>query len=64
MLEQWNIGIMGSGKLRQWFIAKTLLARKSINERLSCKIIPVNGGIFDIPTLRYSLAQTWHAKHD
>ena len=50
MLEQWNNGILGSGKLRQWFIGKTLLTRKLINERLPCKII--------IPTFQYSLAQT------
>jgi len=56
MLEQWEIGILGSGKLRQWFIDKTLLTRKLINEKLSYKII--------IPTFQYPLAQTWHAKHE
>ena len=49
-MECWNNGILGSGKLRQWFIGKTLLTRKLINERLPYKII--------IPTLQYSLAQT------
>jgi len=45
MLEQWNSGILGSGKLRQWFIGNTLLTRKLINERLPCKInIPVFPG--------------------
>jgi hypothetical protein len=56
MLEQWKIGILGSGKLRQWLIDKTLLTRKLMNEKLPYKII--------IPTLQYSLAQTWHAKHE
>jgi len=64
MLKQWNIGILGSGKLRQWFIGKTLLTTKLVNEKLVCKIIPANHGIFDIPTFQYSLAQTWHAKHE
>jgi hypothetical protein len=54
MLEQWSTGILGSGKLRQWFIGKTLLTRKLIDERLACKIIPANDGIFDIPTSQYS----------
>jgi hypothetical protein len=39
MLEQWKIGILGSGKLRQWLIGKTLLTRKLMNEKLPCKII-------------------------
>jgi len=47
MLEQWNNGILGSGKLREWFIGKTLLTRKSINEKLPYKII--------IPTFQYSI---------
>jgi hypothetical protein len=42
MLEQWNTGIMGSGRLGQWFVGKTLLTRKLINERLPYKtIIPL-----------------------
>jgi hypothetical protein len=42
MLEYWNTGIMGSGRLGQWFVGKTLLTRKLINERFPCKtIIPI-----------------------
>jgi hypothetical protein len=48
MLEQWNTGIMGSGRLGQWFVGKTLLTRKLINEKLPLK-----------STFHYSLAQTW-----
>jgi len=45
---------MGSGKMGLSFIAKTLLTRKSINEKIPHKIIPANG-IFDIPTFQYSI---------
>jgi hypothetical protein len=55
-LEYWNNGILGSGKLRQWSIGKTLLTRKLRDEKPAHKII--------IPTFQYSLAQTWHAKHE
>jgi hypothetical protein len=42
MLEQWNTGIMGSGRLGQWFVGKTLLTRELINERLPYKtVIPL-----------------------
>jgi len=44
MLEQWNTGIMGSGRLGQWFVGKTLLTRKLINEKLPLK-----------PTFHYSI---------
>jgi len=47
MLEQWKIGILGSGKLRQWFIEKTLLTRKLIDEKPPYKIIT--------PTFQYSI---------
>jgi len=48
-LECWNNGILGSGKLRQWFIGKTLLTRKLINDRVPYKII--------IPTFQYSICE-------
>jgi hypothetical protein len=50
--EQWKIGILGSGKLRQWFIDKTLLTRKLIDEKLPYKIIT--------PTFHYSRCEAIH----
>jgi len=41
-MEYWNTGIMGSGRLGQWFVGKTLFPRKFINERFPYKtIIPI-----------------------
>jgi len=47
MLEQWNNGLGETGTV---IIGKTLWTTKPINEKLPCKIIPGNDGIFDIPT--------------
>jgi len=47
MLEKWKNGIMGSGKLGHWFVGKTQLKKKLVNERLPYKII--------IPTFQYSI---------
>jgi len=52
MLEQWNNGLGETGTV---IIGKTLWTTKLINEKLPCKIIPGNDGIFDIPTFHYSI---------
>jgi len=42
MLEYWNDGIMGYGKLGYWVYWKNILIRKLINEKLFIKInIPI-----------------------
>jgi hypothetical protein len=66
MLEQCKIGILGSGRLRQWFIDKSfdlealdrsLLTRKLIDEKLLYKIIiltPLNNNAENIHICKQS----------
>ena len=59
-----GIGIMGSGKLREWFVGKIALIRHVTNEKVPHKTssqrriyIPAKDGIYGIPPFQYSMCE-------
>jgi hypothetical protein len=53
-LEYWNVGIMGSGQLREWFVGKITLTRHVTNEKVPLKTSSQRR-IYIIPPFQYSI---------
>ena len=70
MLEYWNDGIVGFGKLEKWVIDKTHLdndldneGRILINNAIPLKTNPAKDGIFDFPLFHPSIIPCVMQKH-
>jgi len=58
MMEYWNTGIMGSGKMEIWSNGKTVLDIEFNNvkrKKFLLRINPAREGILNIPIFHYSI---------
>ena len=58
MLEYWNDGMLGFGKMRTWDIGNISLNRKwkvFIKKQIFLITNPAKDGIFDFPIFHYSI---------
>ena len=54
--HNWNVGIMGSGKLRELFVGKIILTRHVTNEKVPPKTSSQRR-IYIIPPFHYSMCE-------
>jgi hypothetical protein len=54
MLEYWNIGRMGYGKIGEWFIRKTILRKYKANEKIAV-ILSLLRRFYIIPSFHLSI---------
>jgi hypothetical protein len=54
MLEYWNIGRMGFGKMGEWFIRKAILTKQEANEKIVL-VLSLLRRFYIIPLFHHSI---------